>query len=61
MLLVGCTVTGVWAVAVLVQVFSPAHVVPTEVHAIMLTVAAGFFGGAALAAKRNGNGKGNGP
>jgi uncharacterized membrane protein len=49
----------VWAIATMVQVIFPSRVVPTEVHFVMMSVAAFFFGGSVFAAwKRNGNGKG---
>jgi hypothetical protein len=51
---IGCAVTAVWAVAVLVQVIFPSHVVPYEVHGIMLVIASGFFGSAAVAGRRSG-------
>lgn len=50
---IGVFVTLVWGIAVMVQVVSPAHVVPTEVHGVMLVIAGGFFAGGAIAgAKR---------
>ena len=55
LLTIGCVVTGVWVVAVLVQVAFPDRVVPTEVHGIMFVIASSLFGSAAWAArKRNG-------
>lgn len=47
----------VWAIATLVQVVFPGHVVPTEVHFVMMSVAAFFFGGSVFTAWRSGNGK----
>lgn len=61
LLLIGCAVTVVWAISTLVQVALPTHPVPQEVHLVMLAVAGGFFGGAALESRRTGsNGNGNG-
>lgn len=50
---IGCTVTAVWVIAVLVQVIFPTHVVPQAVHGIMFVIASSFFGSAAWAARRN--------
>ena len=50
----------VWATATLVQVVFPAHVVPTEVHFVMMSVAAFFFGGSVFSAWKNGKKNGNG-
>lgn len=47
----------VWATATLVQVVFPGHVVPTEVHFVMMSVSAFFFGGSVFSAWRGGNGK----
>ncbi|HSE43747.1 MAG TPA: hypothetical protein VLA89_00305 [Gemmatimonadales bacterium] len=51
----------VWATATLVQVVFPSHAVPTEVHFVMMSVAAFFFGGSVFTSiwKRNGK-NGNG-
>jgi len=49
---VGCVVTFVWTVAVLVQVAFPSRPVPVGVHGIMFVIASGFFGGAAIQARR---------
>lgn len=49
---IAVTVAAVWAIATLVQVAFPSHVVPLSVNAIMGTVSASFFGGAALAGRR---------
>lgn len=57
---IAVTVTVVWAVATLVQVAFPAHVVPLTVNATMGIVATGFFGGALVAGRRS-NGNGSGP
>lgn len=57
LLAIGCVITVVWAIATLVQVAYPSHVVSGQVHLVMLTVAAGFFGGAAIQARKNSNGK----
>jgi hypothetical protein len=62
---IALTVTAVWAIATLVQVAYPRHVVPLSVNAIMGTVATSFFSGAFLAGRRrrseekNTNGGGN--
>lgn len=53
LLTIGCVVTGVWVVAVLVQVAVPSHVVPPEVHGIMFVIASSLFGSAAWAARRS--------
>jgi hypothetical protein len=51
----------VWAVATLVQVIFPSHQVPTEVHFVMMSVAAFFFGGSVFSAwKSNGKGRNGG-
>lgn len=50
---IAVTVTVVWAVATLVQVAFPAHVVPLTVNATMGIVATGFFGGALVAGRRS--------
>lgn len=52
LLALGCFITVVWATATLVQVVFPTHLVPTEVHLVMLTVAGSFFGGAALESRK---------
>lgn len=44
----------VWATATLVQVVFPDHRVPTEVHFVMMSVAAFFFGGSVFTAWKNG-------
>lgn len=54
LLTLGCIIGGVWAIAVLVQVAFPNHVVPTEVHAVMLVLVPLLFGSAAWQARRNG-------
>lgn len=62
LLVLGCFITLVWAIATLVQVVYPDHPVPSEVHLVMLTVAGAFFGGAAIAGRKaNGNGNGKKP
>lgn len=48
----GLFITLIWGVGVTVQVILPKHVVPTEVHAVMLVVAGAFFGGGAIAGRR---------
>lgn len=53
---IGCVVTAVWVIAVLVQVAFPTRVVPTEVHGIMFVIASSMFGTAALSARRTSNG-----
>lgn len=61
LLTIGCVVTAVWVIAVLVQVAFPTHVVPQEVHGIMFVIASSLFGSAAIAARKsekNGNGSG---
>lgn len=63
LLVLGCFVTLVWSIAVLVPLVFPDRKVDPQVHLVMLTVAAALFGGAAVAnRKQNGNGteKGNG-
>lgn len=50
----------VWATATLVQVIWPSHAVPTEVHFVMMSVAAFFFGGSVFTAWRTNGKKGNG-
>lgn len=50
---IGCVVTAVWVIAVLVQVAIPSHVVPTEVHGIMFVIASSLFGSAAWAARKS--------
>lgn len=57
---IGCVVTAVWVVAVLVQVAIPSHVVPTEVHGIMFVIASSLFGSAALSARKHEKNAGNG-
>lgn len=52
LLLLGCVICAVWVVAVLVQVVFPTHIVPTEVHGVMLILIPLLFGGAALAARK---------
>lgn len=54
----GCVICGVWVIAVLVQVVFPQHVVPQEVHAVMLILIPLLFGSAALSSRKNGNGNG---
>lgn len=49
----------VWAIATMVQVIFPSHAVPTEVHFVMMSVAAFFFGGSVFSAWKK-NGKSNG-
>jgi hypothetical protein len=49
---IAITVAAVWAIATLVQVAFPSHVVPLSVNAIMGTVATSFFGGAFVAGRR---------
>lgn len=57
----GCVITSVWVIAVLVQVAFPSRVVPPEVHAVMLVLVPTLFGTAAWQSRRaNGNGNGNG-
>lgn len=53
LLTIGVVITVVWSIAVLVQVADPSHVVPTQVHVIMGTVALFFFGGAVHQARKN--------
>lgn len=53
LLAIGCVVTLVWVVAVLVQVVLPSHVVPAEVHGIMFIIASSLFGSAAWAARKS--------
>lgn len=49
---IGCVVTAVWVIAVLVQVAFPSHQVPQEVHGIMFVIASSLFGSAAWAARK---------
>lgn len=57
LLVLGCFVTLVWSIAVLVPLLFPDRKVDPQVHLVMLTVAAALFGGAAVAnRKANGNG-----
>lgn len=51
----GCVIVAVWVIAVLVQVAFPKHVVPTEVHGVMLVLVPILFGGAAWAARKQGS------
>lgn len=51
LLIIACAITLVWCCAVIVQVVAPNHPVPLEVHGIMATVAASFFGGSWLAGR----------
>lgn len=53
---IAITVTVVWAVATLVQVAFPGHVVPLGVNAAMGAVATAFFGGAIAAGRKGPNG-----
>jgi uncharacterized membrane protein len=56
---VAVLIAVVWATATLVQVAFPSHQVPTEVHFVMMSVAAFFFGGSVFTAwhsKTNGKG-----
>jgi hypothetical protein len=55
---IAITVTVVWAVATLVQVAFPRHIVPFSVNAIMGTVATSFFSGAFLAGRKRREGNG---
>lgn len=59
LLVLGCVVTLVWAIATLVPLVFPDRQVDAQVHLVMLTVAAALFGGAAVA-NRKSNGSGNG-
>ena len=54
LLTLGCVISGVWVVAVLVQVAFPSHPVPTEVHGVMLVLVPLLFGGAFLTGRKNG-------
>ena len=58
LLILGCVICAVWVIAVLVQVAFPKHVVPTEVHGVMLVLIPLLFGGAALQARASKNGNG---
>lgn len=59
LLALGCVITAVWVLGVVVQVIFPTHVLPTEVHGVMLVLVPILFGGAAWTArKQNGNGNG---
>jgi hypothetical protein len=49
---IAVTITAVWALATIVQVFIPSRVVPSYANLLMMTVAGAFFGGAMLASKR---------
>jgi len=57
---IAVTVTLVWAVATVVQIVSPDHVVPEYANLVMMTVAGSFFGGAVISAraKKKSNGDG---
>lgn len=52
LLVLGCVITAVWVVSVLVQIVFPSRVVPQEVHAIMLILVPILFGGAAWQARK---------
>jgi hypothetical protein len=56
LLVIGCVVTLVWAIATIAQVIFPERQVSGEVHLIMLAVAGSFFGSAALSSRKT-NGK----
>lgn len=55
---IALTVTGVWALANIVQIIDPSRPVSSLTHGIMATVASAFFG-AGLIADRRRNGKDN--
>ena len=59
LLAIGCAVTAVWVIAVLVQVVLPSHVVPQEVHGIMFVIASSLFGSAAWASRKSGRNGGD--
>ncbi len=57
----GCIVTLVWSISTLVPLIYTDRQVDGGVHLVMLTVAGGLFGAAAIAGRKaNGNGNGNG-
>ena len=54
---IGCVVTAVWTIAVLVPLIFPSRQVSPQVHIVMLTVATACFAlGGVKQIKRNGNG-----
>jgi hypothetical protein len=53
LLVLGCAITSVWVFAVTVQVIFPTHVVPTEVHGVMLVLTPILFGSAAWQSHKN--------
>lgn len=58
----GCVVTLVWSIAVIVPLIFPSREVSSQVHVVMVLVAGGCFalGGVRTPLRRNGNGKENG-
>lgn len=56
LLALGCFVLVSWVLLVAVGVAFPKHALPNAVHGIVLVVATGLFGRAALASKKNGGG-----
>lgn len=56
---IGVFIVLIWGIAVMVQVISPSHVVPTEVHGVALVVATGFFSAGAIAGWRKGQNNGS--
>ena len=61
LLVLGCIVTLVWSVSTIVPLIWPTRQVDGGVHLVMLTVAGGLFGAAAIAGRKaNGNGTGKG-
>ena len=60
LLALGCIVTLVWSASTIVPLVWPSRQVDSGVHLVMLTVAGGLFGAAAIAGRKsttNGNGK----
>jgi len=52
LLVLGCVITAVWVISVLVQIALPSRVVPAEVHAVMLLLVPILFGSAAWQARK---------
>lgn len=52
LLILGCVMCAAWVIAILVQVINPKHVVPTEVHGVILVLLPLLFGGAWVAGRK---------
>lgn len=60
LLFIACTTTILWVITIVVQMIFPGHPAPDSVNTVMIIVAGGFFGGAAVSNLTKNNGKGNG-